>query len=325
MTWVLILFCFIVSFLLSGLESAVAAVSRVRVRHAASGGDARAASLLPLLEDREALLGCITVSNHIVNLTGFLLVALPLIDHASVMQVAVTFVLALPVFLIGLEVMPKKLFRRFPYRSIRKIAPLLHFVGIARPLFRAFTRHDTPAHPGTDEAMPAPSPDALPSTSRGDLKELASGLAAEQQLSNPAARLISRVLDYKKRSTGDVMQPLNRSFALSAELPISTALIIAREQRTRVLPVLGEDGSFIGVLDSTSLPISLPQDHLVRHHMRTIDTVQSTDPAMRTLQRLRKQGRRLAVVTDSQARPIGLITEDHLLSPLMQDAAPAAT
>lgn len=321
MTWLLILFCVVVSFLLSGLESAVVAVSRVRVRHAASGGDARAASLLPLLEDRESLLGCITVSNHIINLTGFLLVALPLVRHATVFQVAVTFVLALPIFLIGLEVMPKKLFRRFPYRSIRKIAPLLHFVGLARPLFRAFTRHDPPANPGTDEAMPAPLPDALPSTSRGDLQELARGLAAEQQLSAPAARLINRILDFKQCTTGQIMQPLNRSIALAAELPISTALIIAREQQTRILPVLGADGTFIGVLDSAALPAALPPDRLVRHHMRTIDSVHAADPALRTLQRLRKQGRRLAVVLDTQDRPLGLISEDHLLSPLMQEKA----
>jgi Mg2+/Co2+ transporter CorB len=61
MLWLLIILCAILSFLLSGLESAVIAVSRVRVRHAASSGDGRAQGLLRLIEDRDALLGCITV------------------------------------------------------------------------------------------------------------------------------------------------------------------------------------------------------------------------------------------------------------------------
>jgi Mg2+/Co2+ transporter CorB len=73
MTWLLLILCLALSFMLSGLESAVMAVSRVRVRHAASAGDRRARGLLPLLEDRDALIGCITVANHLTNLAAFLL------------------------------------------------------------------------------------------------------------------------------------------------------------------------------------------------------------------------------------------------------------
>ncbi|OYW29601.1 MAG: hypothetical protein B7Z47_04605 [Chthoniobacter sp. 12-60-6] len=83
MTWLLFILCLALSFMLSGLESAVMAVSRVRVRHAASGGDRRARSLLPLIEDRDALIGCITVANHLTNLAAFLLIAFPVIHHGS--------------------------------------------------------------------------------------------------------------------------------------------------------------------------------------------------------------------------------------------------
>jgi CBS domain containing-hemolysin-like protein len=114
------------------------------------------------------------------------------------------------------------------------------------------------------------------------------------------------------------MQPLIQSVALAAELPLQTALILAREQNTPVLPVLGDNGAFIGVLDTSELPTSLPQDRLVRQHMRTLDTLPATEPALRVLQRLRKQGRRLAIVTDARGLPAGLVTEEHLLAPLMK-------
>lgn len=306
--------CLMLSFLLSGLESAVMAVSRVRVRHAAANGDRRARGLLPLIEDRDALLGCITVANHIANLTVFLLIALPLVRHASVLESTLVFLFSLPVFLIGLEVVPKKLFRRFPFRSLRSVSSLLHLIGIARPLFRSFT----PVAKNPERSEEATSSTTSESQRRDDLKQLARALASEQQLSASATRLIEHILDFRRLTAADLMQPLNRSVALAAELPLGTALILAREQNRPVLPVLGEAGAFIGVLDTTELPTNHPPDRLVRHHMRTIDAIHASESALRSLQRLRKQGRRLAIVIDAHGQPVGLLAEEHLLTPLMQ-------
>ena len=313
MSYLAIALCLLLSFLLSGLESAVMAVSRVRVRHAAANGDPQARGLLRLIEDRDALLGCITVANHIANLTVFLLVALPLVRHASVLESSIVFLLSLPLFLIGLEVVPKKLFRRFPFRSLRSVSLLLHLIGIVRPVFRAFAPVK-PASSAEGEGMAS----TTESQRRDDLKQLARSLASEHQLSAPATRLIEHILDFRRLTAADVMQPLNQSVALAAQLPLQTALILAREQNTPVLPVLGDNGAFIGVLDTSELPTSLPPDRLVRQHMRTLVSLSAETPALQALQRLRKQGRRLAIVTNDRDQPVGLITEDQLLAPLMQ-------
>lgn len=312
MTWLLLLLFLTLSFMLSGLESAVMAVSRVRVRHAASEGDRRARSLLPLLEDRDALIGCITVANHLTNLCAFLLIALPIVHRVTFWGYAVAFVAALPVFLIGLEVMPKKLFRRYPFRTLRSVSPLLHVVGLARPLFRAFAPKKREAE--VDEVSDAEQQ----ARGRNDLKVLAKELAGQHQLSENATHLIGRVLDYKKLSVADVMQPLTRSVALSGDLPVNTALILAREQNSTLLPVLGDKGAFTGVLDTAELPPQLPPDRLVRQHMRTLDTMPASLTALHALQRMRKQGRRLAVVMDERQQPVGVITEERLLEPLMR-------
>jgi CBS domain containing-hemolysin-like protein len=95
-------------------------------------------------------------------------------------------------------------------------------------------------------------------------------------------------------------------------------LILAREQNCTLLPVLGDNGAFIGVLDTTELPAILPPDRLVRQHMRTLDTVPAALPALHTLQRMRKQGRRLAIVMDERQQPVGFVSEARLLEPLMR-------
>lgn len=310
MSWLtLLLVSLALSFSLSGLESAVLAVSRVRVRHAAGAGDRRAARLLPLLEDRDALLGAITVANHVVNLLAFVIIASKLVNVSGGWGYLTAFTVALPLFLIGLEILPKKLFRRYPFRSIRALAPLVHLVGLMRPLFRLFARHQTSAgaHPSIPDG----------SAGREDLRQQARSLQKHGQLSAGAGHLIEQVLNYRRLRAADVMRPLKRSVALSPDLPLSTAQILAREHARSTLPVIGEKGAFVGVIDLNSLPAVIPADRLVRQHMRTLDVVHESDSALLALQRLRKRGRSLCLVMDAHSEPTGLLHEEDLLRHLM--------
>lgn len=310
MYWIiLLLFALSLSFALSGLESAVLSVSRVRVRHAAGAGDRRAAGLLPLLADRDALLGAITVANHVTNLIAFLIIASKLVRISGGWGYLTAFAVGLPLFLIGLEILPKKLFRRYPFRTIRTLAPLVHFVGLIRPLFRLFARSQ-------------PAPDAAPgipevSAGREDLRQQARALQRLGQLAPGTSHLIERVLGYRRLRAADIMRPLTQSMALSPDLPLSSALILGREHQSSTLPVIGEKGGFIGVIDLGTLPAGLPPDRLVRQHMRTLDSVNESESALSALQRLRKRGRALCLVTDAKSLPSGLLHEEDLLRHLM--------
>lgn len=307
MTWVLLLLIALaLSFALSGLESAVIAVSRVRVRHAAGEGDKRAARLLPLIEDRDALLGAITVTNHVTNLVAFLIIAWKLIGISGPWGYFFAFLLGLPIFLLGLEVLPKKLFRRYPFRSLRRLTPLVLCVGLVRPLFRSLSTPPSEATAIPDEAV-----------GRDDLHRQADALSEQGQLSQGAARLIKRTLEYRKLRIGAIMRPLTKSIALSGDLPLKTAFIMAREHRATTLPVIGDKGQFVGVLDLAALPPHPPADRLVRHHMRTLDTVHVQESALVTLQRMRKRARTLVLVMDDQNEPAGLASEEDLLQQLM--------
>lgn len=307
MTWVfLLILALSLSFALSGLESAILAVSRVRVRHAAGAGDRRAMRLLPLLEDRDALLGAITVTNHITNLIAFLILAWKLVRLSGPWGHFLAFIVALPIFLIVLEVLPKKLFRRYPFRSIRTLTPLVLSVGLFRPLFRSLSSAPAAAQDIPDQ-----------SAGRDDLHHQADLLSRQNQLSPAAARLIHSALRYRQLRTSAIMRPLTRSIALSGDLPLETALIMARENAATTLPVIGDKGQFVGVLDLATLPAYCPPDRLVRHHMRTLDAVHANDSALLTLQRMRKRARTLVLVLNEQNEPIGLASEEDLLHRLM--------
>ena len=304
----LLIIALVLSFLLSGMESAVLSVSRVRVRHAADE-DPRAAQLLPLLSDRESLLGSVTVANHVMNVTAFGIIIWQLVKEMGSVGYLVGFLLALPVFIIGLEVLPKTLFRRYPFRTLRRLLPLLRFAAFFRRPFRAAMN-----------SLPVALHDEAPENggnSRDDLKRLLSTMAAEKLLPEPAAHLMQRVLTYRRHTALSVMVPLAQVVAVSPDTPAGVAAQIACQNGFSALPVLGEQGGYIGVFYATLLPPRLPEDRLVRQHMRPLEEVEGAQSALNVLQRLRRRGASLALVKDAQHLPAGLVTEEDLIKPLV--------
>jgi len=308
MIWLVLILALVLSFLFSGIESAVMSVSRVRVRHAADEKMPRAAGLLHLIEDRDALLGAVTVANHIANLAAFIIITWQLIQSLGAWGYATGFLIALPIFLIGLEVVPKTLFRRYPFRMLLHLYPLVAIAGWFRFPFKAMRgiRH------GTEDTQDE-------SSAREDLKTLTASLAGQKLLSPACAALIARVIDFKRWKTGDLMVPLTRIAAVPPDLGVNDALHMAAERGFLALPVMGASGEFAGILEVLTLPAGLPPDRLVRQHMRTAEETTTTTPALETLQRLRKRGRTIAIVKDSASgKAVGIIAEEDLLAPLLK-------
>lgn len=308
MIWLALAVALVLSFLFSGIESAVMSVSRVRIRHAADEGVPRAAALLRLIEDRDALLGAVTVANHVANLAAFIIITWKLLQMLGQWGYAAGFLIALPVFLIGLEIVPKTLFRRYPFRILLYLFPLVTTTGWFRLPFKAIRGMQGRTEDEQDE-----------SSAREDLKTLTASLAGQKLLSPASAALIARVIDFKRWKTGDLMVPLARTAAVPPDLAVNDALHLAAERGFLALPVMDADGTFAGILEILSLPAGLPADRLVRQHMRIAEETTSTTPALETLQRLRKRGRTLAIVKDGvTGKPSGIIAEEDLLAPLLR-------
>ncbi len=308
MMTLLVLLGMALAFVLAGCEAALLAVSRVRVRHAASEGDERARRLLPLIEERDAMLGAVTVANHVVALTVFLAVAWKLVGCCGLAGYGVAFLLGLPVFLVGLEILPKTLCRRYPFRMLRRALPLLRVVGIFNPLFGGLLRRGKAAAGGAAPVSPV---------AREDLRAMGARLVERGRISAAAQALIGRVLDYRRLTVRELMVPLRRSVALAPEVPVHVAVELARGHGLEAVPVLGDNGSFIGVFEPALCAPHLPEDRLVRQHMRTLDQAREDEPALRALQRLRKRGRTVALALGQDGSPSGVVTEQALLRPLL--------
>ena len=110
--------CLAFSFLFSGMEAGVAALSRLRIRHRMRTGDARAAVLHGFLESPENFLWTILVGNTLANFAAVTLLITWLLHQIGSQPGWLMLALAALVVLLYAfcELLPKLLFRTFPNR-----------------------------------------------------------------------------------------------------------------------------------------------------------------------------------------------------------------
>jgi CBS domain containing-hemolysin-like protein len=305
---ILFLLAIALSFLLSGLETAVLSVSRVRVQHAANEKDKRAKKLLLLLEDRDGLLGSLIVANHVANFAAFGFITWQIVNTWGQPGYLVGFLLALPLFIIGLEVVPKNLFRRYPYRALIRFLPIIRAAAMCRGLFNSMRQ--LPVLPSEEGG----------SSGRDDLSRLIQDMAKSQLLPASANEIMQRVLSSRPVTARSIMVPRDRMACIQADSAAEAARHLARQRGFSSLVVSdpGDETHLIGLIQTTHLPSSIPSDRMVRQHTRSIERVDARTPTLVVLQRLRRRGMNLALVTEgSDGNVVGLISEEDILATLL--------
>ena len=304
MIWALLIACLLVASLLAGVESALLTVSRVRARHAASEGDAKALRLTALLEQRNDLVQAAIAVNHLLSLIAFLILAANLQRWLGPWGIALAVVVALPVFLIGLELVPKSLFRRYPYRLLKRLLPLLSVLEVIALPWRFF---------GGRFRRKAVEKEAAAAPGFG-LAGLSQSIGHLGLLPPAAASLMQRFATFNSGTAESLMQPLQLVSALPSDLPLTSAAQLVRETRRRYHAVMDADGTFLGCFDAASLPAKLAKDRMVRLFTHPLMRLRAKDKAMHCLQAMRKSGAALALVTDANGQAVGLLTLESLLA-----------
>ena len=300
----------LLSFLLSGLETAVLSVSRVRVRHAADEKDKRAAQLLPLLDDRDGLLGALTIANHIANVGAFGFITWQLVNAFGAPGYIIGFVLALPLFIIGLEVLPKNLFRRYPFRALIRLLPIVRIAAKVRGLFR------------TMRTIPVLPPDEHEghNSARQDIVRLLDDMANQKLIAPSASEMIQRVLSSRPVKVTSLMVPMEKVVTISADSAAEAARHLAREHgfSTIIVSDPNDEERCIGVINTVTLPTTVPPDRLVRQHTRPMDEVDAETTAIAVLQRMRRRGMTMVQITQASShKPLGIVTEEDIIHYLL--------
>ncbi len=313
LTALVLFLCTALSFLFSGMETGVLALNHFRIRQLSRAGDRRAAILHGCLENPEDFLWTILVGNTIVN---FLIFSIGLVKlrgwmHGVTARWLLLFALAVFVFYLVCELLPKTLFQRYPNRLTLALArPFRWIHWLLAPLVSLvawFSRgllHWTGGKTYTGRLFG--SREEL----RFVMQESAPNLTTEEKA------MINRVLDLQNLRVRHIASPMVAAARVAESLPMSSVLALCQEHNFTRIPVTDtKTGRVAGVINLDWLLFSekLDRSKLAREYMEPAFFLPVELPLEEALRRMQTTGQRLAVVFSPDHGETGVVTLEDIL------------
>ena len=306
--------CLLVSFLYSGIEAGLSSLNRARLRSRIHQEDRAAIRLGRLLAHPGRLLATVLLVTNFADVT-----ALVLLTHAFYIRWGGRGCLAagaimLPVYVLGLQVVPKSLFRRFPYRALAALVGLLEITSkILRPLLalgsRLVPEQDREGHhrPGLFAA-------------RDDLKVLAAEGERAGALTPAERGMIHNVIDFSTATARDFLSgPTPEAMRVRDDLRVADLLTFARERQAEFVPVLDAGGRAAALVDGFALLLDRDPSRPAAAYLRRRPLVVApSEPALRVLRRLRASRLGAAVVFDGETNFLGIVRAADLVGRLVK-------
>ncbi len=305
--------CLLVSFLYSGIEAGLTSLSRPRLRSRIHQGDPAAIRLGRLLAHPGRLLATVLLVTNFADVA-----ALVILTHALFLRYAgwgcvAAGAIMLPVYLLGLQILPKSLFRRFPYRALVALVGLLEVTSkFLWPLLALGSRL-TPASVG-------PVGKRGLFAARDDLKILAAEGERAGALSPGERGMIHNVIDFSTVPARDLMQPSPETLPWRDDLRVADLLEFARERKLDFVPVVDAGGKVVALVEVFALLLDRdPSRPAAASYLRRPPLVVSSDePALRVLRRLRAGRLGAAAVADGGGRFAGIVRTADLVQRLVR-------
>ena len=316
--------CLLVSFLYAGIEGGLLSLNRARLRSRAHQGEPGAVRLARLLAHPGRLLATVLLVTNFADVAALVLITDAFVHVFGVRGYVIAGVLMLPVYLLGLQLLPKSLFRRAPYRALVTLAGLLEMterlLGPALTagrwlLGRTLLRRRPALDEGTRSLFVA----------REEFKTLAAEGESTGALTPSEHGMIDNVIDFSALTADHLMdRPSPESFHLlptaSGTGPrVADLLEFARARGLDYVPVLNAAGEPTALLDVFALLLERdPQRDAGAYLRRPPLVVAPGDAALRVLRRLRAVRLNAAAVRDEQGRFLGIVRAATLLQRLVR-------
>jgi putative hemolysin len=314
--WLALSGCLLVCFIFSGLESGLLSINRVRLRHQLKLKDPAARRLNRILSDPERFLVGVLMVTNLFKICALGIGLRMAVDHFGRAGYPLAAIIALPAWLLGVEMLPKSLFRRLSYPVLAALStPLrlvdfllwpMHFVGsrLTAPLFQRRPAQRLKLFAG-----------------REDFKYLTFQSEKDGAIRPEELHLIHAVVDFRALTAGQALVPFEKTGVVAASASLADARHIARALQVDRLPVQDDTGDICGILDLHELAIRGQWHGRVEFFQRRILKVQLHEPAYSLLRKLRAARLPMAVVLGAHGRAAGVLLWDDLVR-LLLDPAP---
>jgi putative hemolysin len=309
---IIIVCCWIISFFFNGIESGLLSIDPVRLRQNVKRRLPAALQLNRLLKHRERLLATVLLITNAADIVALLLLTSQLFRRYGYAGFLFALVIALPVYLFMLSVLPKSLFRRFPFRALARLAGVLEFTSILfSPLLELGARIGKlllPGHAGKRGRLFA---------AREELKQITTQSEREGALTATERVMIHSVVDFRGSKVRDVMVPPAKVAALHSGASTQEALEVSASTGLDRLPVVAPDGQPAGLVNVLDILLERDGNKPLSEYVRRIVMTTDDEPTYRVMQQLRGARLGLAAVVDRKNNFRGIVAIEDLVRHLV--------
>lgn len=291
----------------SGYEAAFLAANPIRLRHQAEKENhAASARLVAYMENPDRLIALLFLGGNLALVTS----ALALTWYAGPVWAAVV---AIPVFLIVGEIVPRSVFRAYPTQIALALLPVVRaFDFVLSPVtapvsfvLRGFIRAA-----GKEQREIR----SLLNTS-DDVRVLVDETAEQGGIDHLEKEMIHSVMDLHSRHVREVMAPRIRIKALPVHASRRDLVAMLRETGHTRIPVYEESiDQITGVISAFAVLTDTEKD--VDDIRRFVQPIMHVPDSMRLddlLEAMRQERTRIAIVTDEYGGTDGIITVEDIL------------
>jgi len=316
---ILLVISSVISFIFSGIQTGVYSINRSRIKQQGREGNKKAALLLNLQREPENFYLTVLLGNTIANGVFAIVMALMLKEIPSDLLFWSLFLLCIFTLYTFCDLLPKKLFSRFPEKlSLAIVRPfrvtkllLTPFVILIQALF------------GNTLAGAVGQPLAKRLFSnREELRKLMED--SDDGLSDGERTMISQVLRLSERTLAQVAIPLNLSVTASADSPISSVIALCRDHRIARVPIWKFGGGQRKVVGIVTLKTSLykedfDSDKPASEYMQPALFLPAALKVEAALKRMQRSGQWLAIVTSESQKEAGIVSLQDILNVVFSD------
>jgi CBS domain containing-hemolysin-like protein len=307
--------CWIVSFFFNGIESGLLSIDPVRLRQNVKSGVPAARRLNRLLKHPERLLATVLLFTNAADILGLLLLTSQLVRWYGHAGYLFALAIALPVYLFLLSVLPKSLFRRFPFRALARLAGVLEFaVMLFSPLLELGARLGKLVLPARAAKR------ARLFAAREELKQITTESEREGTLTPTERAMIHNVVDFSGVKVRDVMLPAAKVVALQPSASTQEAVELSAASDLDRLPVVPSGGQPSGLVNVLDILLDHDGNKSLGNYVRRIVTTTEEEPAYRIVQQLRAARLGLAAVVDKNKKIRGIVALEDLIRRLVSSS-----
>ena len=307
--------CWIVSFFFNGIESGLLSIDPVRLRQNVKRRVPAALRLNRLLKHPERLLATVLLFTNAADILGLLLLTRQLVRWCGHAGYLFALAIALPVYLFLLSVLPKSLFRRFPFRALARLAGVLEFaVTSFSPLLELGARLGKlvlPARAAKHARLFA---------AREELKQITTESERQGALTSTERAMIHNVVDFSGVKVRDVMLPAAKVVALRSSASTQEAVELSAASDLDRLPVVPSGEKPSGLVNVLDILLDQNGNKSLGNYVRRIVTTTEEEPAYRIVQQLRATRLGLAVVVDKNKNFCGIVAIEDLIRRLVSSS-----